>query len=97
MHQHVAQSEGTVSRVSMKLVRGWKGSMEKLMAEMCWGASGFCLWNSDMSLSKPLTSLDSLHSSSLMPYPFQGMRYLSFPQKNQLSRIYSTSYYLTLS
>ena len=44
---------GTVSRVSMKLVRGWKGSLEKSMAEICWGALGFCLWNSDMSLLTP--------------------------------------------
>src|SRR5882672_6510083 len=89
MHQLVAQSEGTVSRVSMKLVRGWKGSLEKSMAEMCWGSSGFCLWNSDTSLFMPLTSLDGLHSSSSMPYPSQHMRYLSFPWKIQLSRMHS--------
>src|SRR5882672_10193027 len=57
-HLPVAQSAGTVSGVSVKLVRGRKGSLEKLMAEICWGASGFCLWNSDMSLLAPLTSSD---------------------------------------
>src|SRR5882672_1239639 len=92
MHQPVAQSAGTVSRVSVKLVRGRKGSLEKLMAEICWGASGFCLWNSDTSLLTPLTSSDSLHSSSFMPYPFQHTRYSSLPWNIQLSRMCSTSY-----
>src|SRR5882672_5046562 len=77
MHRLVAQSMGTVSGVSMKLVRGWKGSLEKSMAEICWGALGFCWWNSDMSLLAPLMSLESLHSSSSMPYPFQRTRSLS--------------------
>src|SRR5882672_6585343 len=92
VHLPVAQSAGTVSGVSMKLVRGRKGSLEKSMAEICWGASGFCQWNSDMSLFAPLTSSDGLHVSSSMPYPFQHMRYLSFPQKIWLSRMCSTSY-----
>src|SRR5882672_5266557 len=77
-HLPVAQSARTVSGVSVKLVRGWKGSLEKSMAEICWGASGFCQWNSDMSLLTPLTSLDGLHLSSSMPYHFQHTRYLSF-------------------
>src|SRR5882672_3851171 len=94
MHQPMAQSEGTVSGVSMKLVRGRKGSLEKSMAEMCWGASGFHLWNSDTSLLMALTSFDGLHSSSSILYPFQCTRYLSFPQKIQLSKMHSTSYSL---
>src|SRR5882672_3589809 len=97
VHRPVAQSVGTVSGVSMKLVRGWKGSLEKLMAEICWGALWFCWWNSDMSLHTPLTSSDGLHLSSSMPYPFQHTRYLSFPWKIWLSRMHSTSYSLTLS
>src|SRR5467141_419829 len=92
VHLPVAQSAGTVSGVSVKLVRGRKGSLEKSMAEICWGASGFCQWNSDTSLFAPLTSSDGLHSSSSMPYPFQHMRYLSFPRKIRLSRMHSTSY-----
>src|SRR5882672_1127434 len=96
-HLPVAQSAGTVSGVSMKLVRGQKGSLEKSMAKICWGASGFHLWNSDMSLLAPLTSSDSLHLSSSMLYPFQHMRYLSFPWKIQLSRMHSTSYSSTPS
>src|SRR5467141_356728 len=96
-HLPVAQSAGTVSGVSVKLVRGWKGSLEKSMAEICWGASGFCRWNSDTSLFAPLTSSDSLHSSSSMPYPFQCTRYSSFPLKIWLPRMCSTSYALTLS
>src|SRR5882672_1397160 len=96
-HWPVAQSVGTVSRVSMKLVRGWKGSLEKSMAEICWGALGFCKWNSDTSLLAPLTSSDGLHSSSSILYPFQHMRYSSFPQKIWLSRMHSTLYSLTLS
>src|SRR5467141_2448537 len=94
-HLPVAQSVGTVSRVSVKLVRGRKGSLEKSMAEICWGASGFCRWNSDTSLFAPLTSSDGLHSSSSMPYPFQCTRYSSVPQKIRLSRMHSTSYSLT--
>jgi len=43
VHLPVTQSKGTVSEVSMELVRGWKGSLEKSMVEMCWDASGFCL------------------------------------------------------
>src|SRR5882724_4258308 len=70
MHRLVAQSAGTMSEVSVKLMMGRKGSLEKSMAEMCWGALRFWRWNSDTSLFVPLTSLDSLHSSSLMPYPF---------------------------
>src|SRR5467141_807815 len=97
VHLPVAQAAGTVSRVSMKLVRGQKGSLEKFMAKICWGASGFCLWNSDMSLLAPLTSSDGLHSSSSMPYPFQRTRYSSFPQKIRLSRMHSTSYSSTPS
>src|SRR5882672_4603172 len=96
-HCPVAQSAGTVSRVSMKLVRGQKGSLEKSMAEICWGALGFHLWNSDTSLLMPLTSLDGLHSSSSMPYPFKCTRYSSFPQKIWLSRMCSTSYSSTPS
>src|SRR5882672_2486949 len=96
-HRPVAQSAGTVSRVSVKLVRGQKGSLEKSMAEICWGALGFCLWNSDTSILAPLTSSDGLHSSSSMLYPFQCMRYSSFPQKIQLSRMHSTSYSSTPS
>src|SRR5882672_9586964 len=92
MHGPVAQSMGTVSRVSMKLVRGQKGILEKSMAEICWGALGFHLWNSDTSLLTPLTSSDGLHLASSMLYPFQHMRYLSFPQKIRLSRMCSTSY-----
>ena len=95
VHQPVAQSVGTVSRVSVKLVRGWKGNLEKSMAEICWGASGFCLWNSDTSLFMPLMSLDGLHSSSSMLYPFQHMRYSSFPQKIWLSRMCSTLLQMT--
>src|SRR5882672_8372558 len=91
-HWLVFQSMGTVSRVSMKSVRGKKGSLEKSMAEICWGASGCCLWNSDMSLLVPLTYSDSHHSSSSMPYPFQHTRYSRFPQKIWLSRICSTLY-----
>src|SRR5882724_7713534 len=83
--------------VSMKLMMGWKGSLDKSMAEMCWGALGFWWWNSDMSLLAPLTSLDGLHLSSSMPYPFQHTRYLSFPWKTQLSRICSTLYSSTPS
>src|SRR5882724_11283267 len=96
MHRLVAQFTGTMSEVSMKLMMGWKGSLEKSMAEMCWGASGFWWWNSDMSLLAPLTSSDGLHSSSSMPYPFQRMRYLSFPLRIQLSSMSSTSYSSTL-
>src|SRR5882672_8579086 len=96
-HLPVAQSAGTVSGVSVKLIRGWKGSLEKSMAEICWGASRFCRWNSDTSLFTPLTSLDSLHLSSSMPYPFQHTRYLSFLQKIWLSRMCSTSYSSTPS
>src|SRR5882672_6178818 len=96
-HLLVAQSTGTVSGVSVKLVRGKKGSLEKSMAEICWGALGFCQWNSDMSLFTPLTSSDGLHSSSSMPYPFQCTRYSSFPQKIRLSRMCSTSYSSTPS
>src|SRR5882672_639610 len=88
-HLPVAQSTGTVSGVSVKLVRGWKGSSEKSMAEICWGALGFCQWNSDTSLFAPLTSSDGLHLSSSMPYPFQHTRYSSFPQKIQPSRMCS--------
>ena len=95
-HWPVAQSVGTVSGVSVKLVKGLKGSLEKLMAEICWGISWFRLWNSDTSLIAPLTSLDGLHSSSTILYPFQHMRYLSFPQKIWLSRMCSTSYSSTL-
>src|SRR5882672_5205419 len=91
-HWPVAQSAGTVSGVSMKLVSGQKGSLEKSMAEICWGASEFCWWNSDTSLLTPLTSSDGLHLSSSMPYPFQCTRYLSFPRKIRLSRMHSTSY-----
>src|SRR5882724_10782660 len=90
MHWLVAQSEGMVSGVSVKLVREQKGSLEKLMVERCWGALGFHLWNSDMSLLVPLTSADGLHSSSSMLYPFHHTRYSSFPWKTQLSRIHST-------
>src|SRR5882724_8029919 len=95
MHRLVAQSTGTVSEVSVKLMMGWKGSLEKLMAEMCWGALGFWWWNSDMSLLTPLTSSDGLHSSSFMLYPFQCTRYSSFPQRIWLLRMSSTSYYST--
>src|SRR5882724_3976952 len=94
MHSPMAQSKGTVSGVSVKLVRGWKGSLEKSMAEMCWGASGFCQWNSYTVSSHLLTFSDSLHSSSLIPYPFHHTRYLSFLLKTQLSWIHSTSYSL---
>src|SRR5882672_5504704 len=97
MHWPVAQSMGTVSRVSMKLVRGWKESLEKSMAKIFWGALGFCLWNSDTSLLTPLTSSDGLHLSSFMLYPFQHMRYSSFPQKIWLSRMCSTLYSSTPS
>ena len=41
----IAQPEGTVSGVSVKLVSRWNGRLEKSMAEICWGASGFHLWN----------------------------------------------------
>src|SRR5882672_80300 len=95
MHWPVAQYVGTVSGVSVKLVRGLKGCLENSMAEICWGALEFCQWNSDTSLLAPLTSSDGLHLSSSMPYPFQYMRYSSFPQKIQLSRMHSTSYSLT--
>ena len=44
---------------------------------MCWGASWVCLWNSDTSLLIPLTSLDGLHLSCSMLYPFHYMRYSS--------------------
>src|SRR5882672_359680 len=91
-HQPVSQSAGTVSGVSMKLVRGKKGSLEKSMAEIWWGALGFCRWNSDTSLLAPFTSSDSLHLSSSMPYPFQCTQYLSFPLKIWLSRMHSTQY-----
>src|SRR5882672_8824168 len=86
-HLLVAQSAGTVSGVSVKLVRGWKGSLEKLMAEICWGALGFCRWTSDMSLHAPFMSLDGLHLSSSLSYPFQHTRYSSFPWKIWLSRM----------
>src|SRR5882672_4451785 len=81
VHRPVAQSTGTVSGVFVKLVMGQKGSLEKSMAEICWGASGFCQWNLDMSILTPFASLDSLHLSSSMPYPFHCMRHSSLPQK----------------
>src|SRR5882724_3394762 len=69
VHRPVAQSAGTVSEVSVKLMMVRKGSLEKSMAEMCWGALGFWQWNSDTSLLAPLTSSDGLYLSSSMPYP----------------------------
>src|SRR5882724_10894813 len=97
MHRLVAQFTGTMSEVSMKLMMGWKGSLEKSMAEMCWGASGFWWWNLDMSLLAPLTSSDGLHSSSSMLYHFQRTRYSSFPGRIWLLRMSSTLYSSTLS
>src|SRR5882724_4333294 len=98
VHQPVAQSTGTMSKVSVKLMMmGWNGSLEKSMVKMCWGALGFWRWNSDTSLLAPLTSSDGLHSSSSMLYPFQCTRYLSFPLRIQLSSMSSTSYSLTPS
>src|SRR5882724_6228064 len=97
VHRPVAQSTGTVSKVSVKLMMGQKGSLEKLMAEMCWGALGFWWWNLDTSLLAPLTSSDGLHSSSSMPYPFQHTRYSSFPLRIRLLSMSSTSYSSTLS
>src|SRR5882724_367306 len=97
VHRPVAQSAGTMSEVSMQLMMVWKGSLEKSMAERCWGALGFWRWNSDTSLLAPLTSSDGLHSSSSMLYPFQCTRYLSFPLRIQLSSMSSTSYSLTPS
>src|SRR5882724_1326966 len=52
----MAQPEGIISGVSMKLVSRQKGNLEKLMAEVCWGGSGFLQWNSVMSLFPPLKS-----------------------------------------
>src|SRR5882724_5525460 len=97
MHQLVAQSAGTMSEVSVKLMMVWKGSLEKSMAEMCWGALGFWQWNSDTSLLAHLTSSDGLHLSSSMPYPFQHTRYSSFPLRIWLSSMSSTSYSSTPS
>src|SRR5882724_5722194 len=37
----MAHPDGTVSRVLVKLDRGWKGRLEKLRVDMCCGASGF--------------------------------------------------------
>ena len=63
-----------------------------MAAEIRQGASGFCLWNSVTSLLAPETSLSGIHRSSAAPYPFQHTKYSSFPLKNRLSRILSTSY-----
>src|SRR5882724_11998882 len=92
MHQPVAQSGGIMSGVSVKLVSGWKGSLEKLRAEICWGALGFLQWKSVMSLFTPLTFSDGLHSSSWMPFPFQCTRYFEFPLED--SAVYDVFYFV---
>jgi len=75
-----AQTEMQVMGVSVKLVIRQKGRLVKSRADICCGASGFLQWNSDTSHLKPLTSSTGLQLSSLILYPFQCTRYLSFPQ-----------------
>src|SRR5882724_3806291 len=86
-----------MSGVLVKFIIGWKGRLAKSRVDMCCGASGFLQWNSDTSLFEPLTSSASLHSSSLIPYPFQHTRYSNWPLNTWLSKICSTSYSSTLS
>ena len=88
----MAHPDGTVSGVLVKLDRGQKGRLEKSRVDMCWGASGFWQWNSDISRLEPLMSLTGLHSSSSTLYPFQCTRYSSLPLNSRLSKIHSTSY-----
>src|SRR5882724_6830184 len=75
----MAHPEGTVSGVSVKFDMGWKGRLEKSIIDICCGTSGFLRWNLDTSHLEPLTSSASLHSSSLIPYPFHHTRYSSLP------------------
>jgi len=67
-----------MTKVSVKLMMGRKGSLEKSMAEIVLGCLGFWQWNLDMSLLTPLTSSDGLHSSSLYAVSLPMYEYLSF-------------------
>jgi len=46
----IAQPEGTISGVSVKLVSGRNGRLEESMVDICWGGLGFFLWKLVMSL-----------------------------------------------
>jgi len=67
-HMMIAQPRirVTVSRVFMKLVSRHNGRLEKSMAEIYWGASGFLLWN----LLCSLLTLWHLLMASIHPLQF---------------------------